>query len=354
MNHLLDVHAGGSAEPTSDNLQAIYPHIFVNKLPDRHGAHVCLGTRSKPSRNLTVDEVTSAYAAAEFAAEFGLFLDTHVTLDFGRLGVADAESVQAALSQFTRCFAAWCAPRHIPVAWIAVIEMGRDGSYHAHIALHVPGDLANLPMGLRTEFRSWARGYTERRGGWIPRAIKVRCGLKESILAHWIAFHYLVKGYDRAAVLCSERNSLDGRAIRLGDIIARYYRDPGPVALNRRISISNSLGPKRREFGAPTGRDFMLPHGPNWAAINLYRTEPLALHEELTTRWQVANPTPFRSKLEDGIYDVRRLYSPCFYEFVTKLPVVGSANAAADNETPPSITATMSEQLARFLDESGE
>jgi hypothetical protein len=303
-----------------DERQAERPHVFVTKMRDRRRACVVLGNRDKPSRDISAQEFTSAHAAFEFGAAFDVLLDTHVTLDFGRLDKHQPEEVQVALSQFTRCYAAWCNERLITPAWVASVEMASDYSYHAHVAVHVPGDLGTLAMPFRGDFRAWAKGYTARRGGWVPRAIRVRCGRKESLLTHWIVFHYLMKGYDRTAVMRSARNCNDGRAIMLGDLIARHYRDPGPVALNRRVSISNTLGPKRREFGAPTGREFMLPQGPNWGVFKIDRHQPLTLQEELTTRWQVPIPTPFGSTIEEGIFDVRRLYSPCFYELVTKLP----------------------------------
>lgn len=320
------------ASSIPDERQAERPHIFVTKMRERRRTDVRLATVTQPSRDLTFQEVTSAHTAFEFAAAFDVLLDVHVTLDFGRLGKHEPDEVQAALSQFTRCYSAWCNERLITPSWVASVEMGSDQSFHAHIALHVPGDLGPLPMPFRTDFRKWAKGYTERRGGWVPRAIKVRCGRKESLLTHWIVFSYLVKGYERTAVLRSARNCSDRHPIMLGDIIARHYRDPGPVALNRRLSISNSLGPKRREFGVPTGRDFMLPHGPNWAAFNIDRHQPLTLHEELTTRWQVPIPTPFRSTLEDGVFDVRRLYPPCFYEMVTKLPATPGTLTRAEEK----------------------
>lgn len=322
------------AEPPAfkipEERQAERPHIFLTKMRERRRTNLQLATFTEPSRDLGRQEVMSAHAAFEFAAASDVVLDVHATLDFGRLGKHEPEEVQAALSQFTRCYSAWCNERLITPAWVASVEMGSDRSYHAHIALHVPGDLGSIPMPFRTDFRKWAKGYTERRGGWVPRAIKIRCGRKESLLTHWIVFSYLVKGYDRTAVLRSARNCSDGQSIMLGDIIARHYRDPGPVSLNRRVSISNSLGPKRREFGAPTGRDFLLPHGPNWSALDIDRVEPLTAGEELTTKWQVPIPTPFRSTLEEGIFDVRQLYPPCFYEMVTKLPAV--PRSLADGE----------------------
>ena len=59
------------------------PHIFVRKLRERRHSHKILDRRDNPSWYISVDEFASAYAAAEFAALFGLHLDMHVTVDFG-------------------------------------------------------------------------------------------------------------------------------------------------------------------------------------------------------------------------------------------------------------------------------
>lgn len=305
----------GHADPAQVALQ----HIFVTKMRDRRNPPPRFAGSRPPSRDITFSEFTSCYSAARFAADFDVLLDVAVTLDFARLGVQSADRVQDALSRFTRCYSAWCKERLITPAWIGSIEVGADHGHHAHLALHVPGDLGGLDQPFRREFRRWAKGYTDRRGGWVPRAVRVHAGRKESLLTHWINFSYLMKGYDRKELISSGRFEPDRRALRLGDLIARNYRDPGPVASSQRISISNSIGPARRAFGVPTGRDHLLPHGPNWAVFDSERYAPLSLQEELNTKWQVSVPTPYRSPLEDGVLDVRRLYSPCFYKFVTKI-----------------------------------
>ena len=309
--------------------QAARPHVFVNKLPDRPGSHrarrwVNNGPgfdRAPKPWDFNTQEYTSIHAAADFAAYSGMLLDCPVTLDIRRLGGVGPGDAQRILSQFLRCYAAWCSDHSFPSAWIAVIEVGHDGNYHAHIALYVPAD----HRGLRTKFRTWARTYTDRRGGHVARAIKVRGGRVHSVITHWISIAYLAKGFDRDAVLCSARNSPDGMPIRLADIIPRHYRDPGPVATSRRISISNSIGPARRAIGVPAGLDHLLSTRPDWSSIDLWRMTELTPEEKSRPYVGIPVPAPFRSTLEDGIYDVRRLYPPEFYEFVTKLPHAPSA-----------------------------
>ena len=303
-------------------------HVFVRKLRDRAGAHSPRRwddqapplVRARPPRDITLPEFGMLFAAAEFAEYCRLLLDLLVTLDFGRLGITTAAGAQEALHKFLRCFAAWCNARAIPPLWIACIEMARDGSYHAHIAVYVPEDLGDDGVGVRTAFREWAKGFSGRRGPHVPKAVNVRGGRKHSIITHWIVFSYICKGFDRSAIVCSARNSPDGIAIRLADIIARYYRNPGPVATSRRISISNSIGPARRALGVPTGLDHLLLMRPDWSKVDLFGITELTPEEKSRPHVGIPIPAPFRSTLEDGIYDVQRLYPPEFYEFVTKLP----------------------------------
>ncbi|WP_300973502.1 hypothetical protein [Sphingomonas sp. LHG3406-1] len=301
--------------------QEARPHIFVNKLRDRHQSHHVLARRGRPSRELGIPEVGSAISAFEFAAANGLWKDIHVTIDFARMGAHEPAEVQQVLNRWLRCLAEWCREQGIPCAYTYSVEMSASYEYHAHVAVHVPGDSECSGRRLRTKFRKWNRGYTGRRGPHVAKAIKVRGGSEASELGHWIVFSYLVKGFDRTAVLCSGRNSPDGHDVRLGDIIAKSYRDPGPVAVSRRISVSNSLGPARRAIGVPTGLEDRLAQEPdtNWSGFDFERTAPMSAEERLTPfKWKPVHK-PFRSTFEDGIYDVRRLYPVCFYEHVTRL-----------------------------------
>lgn len=305
------------------------PHIFVKKLRERQQTRHVLGSRERPSRFIGVDDYASALAASQFAFHFGLTQDLHVTIDFGRMGRHEPAEVQGELSGWTKCLGEWCREHGIPCAWIYSIEMSSKLEYHAHVAVHVPGDSRCEGRHLRRKFRAWVKGYTGRRGKHVPRAIKVRGGREESELGHWIVFQYLVKGYDPNALVCSPRNSPDGLAVRLGDLIAKYHRDPGPVELTRRIGVSNSLGPARRAMGAPTGLDDRLPQEPDWSGFEIDRITPLTRAERVAPSPTKPVQTPFRSTFEDGIYDVRRLYSARFYEHVTRLSAESAPNVVS-------------------------
>lgn len=299
------------------------PHLFVRKLRRRPGGLQTITPGNARAHDLTVEEFTSIHAAAEFAARSGMPLDMHTTLDFAKLGVFDPGEVKAALSRFVRCYSAWCSERHLPSGWISCIEMSKSLTYHAHVVLFVPG-YYGLQMGppkdtLRLEFRRWVRGYAKRNYGVDdPSALRVRGGRTESWMTHWILTTYLMKGFDRKAVLCSARNSPDGMCIQLGDVIPWHYCDPGPVALNRRIGVCENLGRSRRLFGSPKGFESNLPRKPDLTQ-SLFDRPKLTELEEFLRPKTVVLPTPFRSALEDGVRDVRKLYPQDFYEFVTRL-----------------------------------
>ncbi len=128
---------------------------------------------------------------------------------------------------------------------------------------------------------------------------------KETPWLHWLKASYLMKGYDRDAIVQSAQDLPDGRAAYLGDLIAYPWRDPGPVPLKQRVGVSRSLGPKRRAIGVPGGFDYLLRDGeisliPGSAPHTFFKSRPA-----------------FRSKYEDGIRDVRQLYRPDFYKRIT-------------------------------------
>lgn len=299
------------------------PHVFVRKLRRRAGGYQTVTPSNARARDHTVEEFTSIHAAAEFAAYSDMCLDTHVTLDCAKLGVFGPDEVKATVSRFVRCYSAWCAERHLPSGWISCIEMSKNLTYHVHVALFVPGysgpQLVPSSDTLRRAFRRWVRAYPKRNyGDDLPGALRIRCGRKESWMSHWIVTTYLMKGFDRNAILCSGRNSPDGLCIRLGDVIPWHYCDPGPVALKRRIGVSENLGPSRRLFGKPKGFENALPRQPNWALLWNKRSD-MTTEEQVSVNWNIPKPTPFRSALEDHVLDVRKLYPKAFYEHVTRL-----------------------------------
>ena len=95
-------------------------------------------------------------------------------------------------------------------------------------------------------------GQNGRSAGARPGPYRVRGPKKETPWLHWLTTSYLMKGYDRSAVVQSARNSPDGREVFLGDLIAWPWRDPGPVALKQRVGGVAQFGarpPRDRRAG---------------------------------------------------------------------------------------------------------
>ena len=248
---------------------------------------------------------------------------------------------------FTKCLRDWLEQRKLPVAWIYAHEYGRKVGLRTHMTLYVPGapsdnnpDLQEIynpdtAPDYRGEFRAWVKGWKDRQVGRpTPRAIRVSVRKKETPWLHWVTTSYLMKGYDRSAVVQAARNSPDGRAVMLGGLIACPWRDPGPVAMKQRVGASRSLGPDRRAIGVPAGFDYLLRKRKGTFSLT-----PGSVPHTITI---VANPWPaFRSKYEDGIRDVRLLYPPEFYELITGLP--------SSSPPPPEHDESLSREIMKNL-----
>lgn len=140
-------------------------------------------------------------------------------------------------------------------------------------AVHVPGVIKDggqiIGPRHRTDFRKWARKTMARRmGKTVPRLVNVRCGLLQSVVAHWICVTYLLKGFDRSAVLVPRLGSGPSEEVLLADVLPFPYRSAGDV-IGRRLFISGNLGPARRKIGMPAGFEFMLPMKPDISALEI-------------------------------------------------------------------------------------
>lgn len=267
------------------------PHIFSIKSRFRH---VPDRRPIDNARLIGEREFAELYAAAEFAECFDLWFDTTVTINWGKL--APAQPVEKLFTNFTKCLRAWLPPL-VPYAAIYCHESGLKGEVHTHLALFVP-------TYLRRPFREWAMSWQFRQfGAKVPGAMRVRTHKTQESWLHWVTFSYIVKGYDPSAVVLSARNAPDQQSIMLGDLIAAPFRNPGPTDVHRRTGCSRSIGPAARAKGVPAGFEFLK---------FVDRRDPIsgALMGKQSIRDHLY--PPFRSKYEDGIRDVRKLYSAEF------------------------------------------
>jgi hypothetical protein len=139
-----------------------------------------------------------------------------------------------------------------------------------------------------------------------------------------------MKGYDPNVIVQSGRGSPDGRDVRLGDLIAFPWHDPGVVPLKQRVGASRSLGPAARALGYPTTYGF---HPETTKSAVRSRAE---LGGSIVVARRSPPPRPFRSRYEDGVRDVRGLYGAKFCEMITRLKANPTMmTAAAGQDAPP-------------------
>jgi hypothetical protein len=282
--------------------------------------------------DLSKEEVLRALASAQFAEALFLYLDVLVTIDLGAMGLAEPEDARGELQRFLKAMGSWLNERALPVVWIACIERAKAGNLHAHIAVHVPGMRREGDQlhgtRYRTLFRRWAREAVQRRvGKKVPGLVNVRCSLEPSLIAHWICVTYLLKGYDRAAILYDSAG--EGLPVFLGDILPFPYRHAGDVGHDRRLFISGNLGPARRQIGMPAGFEFMLPNAPDINGLQLVPGAGDGVGANTSRIWK---PQPFRAAVEDGRFDVRQIYGVEFAAFVTREREIAPATTQGSPE----------------------
>ncbi len=268
------------------------------------------------STYLTETDFASVYAAADFAYENGLFLDTTISIAWSLMGAEYEADISKHFTHFTKCARDWLTQRDSPLAWIYCHERGERVGVHTHMAIYVPGSFPDPgpKIDVRRRFKKWARDWVTRQVGRpVPRAIRVSAHSVETPWLHWLAFSYLCKGYDRLAVVQSGRDSPDGLDVMLGDLISSPFHEPGHVPLKQRVGTSRSLGPEARAAGVVATypyKSFSRTHtmGRGFGGTRI-------ANSVITER----APEPFRSRYENGVRDVRRLYGKEFYEIVSRV-----------------------------------
>lgn len=264
-------------------------------------------------------EFSAMYAAADFAAEFDMWLDTSVTISWSLFGITAEDAVQSSFTTFCKCLRDWLQRRAVPIAYVFAHEYGAALGLHSHINLFIPGER------LREEFRRWSQDWCSPfAGSAVPRAVRVTGPKVETPWVHWLKFGYALKGFDRDCIVQSARNSPDGRDVMLGDLIPFEWQDPGPVGLKHRVGASRSLGPDRRAVGVPAGLDYLLTERlPDLSTIAGFSAGGGG-----DSPWTRKMKT-FRSRYDDGARDVRSLYGAGFFERVTGL--LAGADQVADD-----------------------
>ncbi|WP_157651622.1 hypothetical protein [Burkholderia ubonensis] len=224
----------------------------------------------EPGRCLTASQVKDLYSAVAYANSIGLVMNVHISITWGMLGIEDHTAAANVLCyEFIKHLRDWYrnhVPKDRPFVWLYVHEVGRTHGFHTHI-------LTAIPVELRPAFREWVRARLAGAAhlGVPPHkdASKVVAPPSDPIGRQWWYLQYLAKGVRAEA----EVRSVVGvdPYVRVSELIKHPLKSPGDVRCQKNCGVSNTIGKERRRKAG------------------------------------------FRSLLERGIADVRRLYAGMEY-----------------------------------------
>jgi hypothetical protein len=191
-------------------------------------------SKSRWSDGLAPGAVGGIIAAAYFAPQIGLPLNSFRTIHWEKAGVADG---LAATGRFLKLARDWVRSQGGGFACVWVREGGEMKGEHVHILMHVPPDLA---PGFRRRLRGWLKacGAAWLRGVMFSRPVgrSLRHAMGGDVYGETYAGHlaavvgYVVKGAEPDA------------AARFG--LGRV--EPGGRIVGKRSGCSANLGPMAR------------------------------------------------------------------------------------------------------------
>ena len=219
-------------------------------------------------RRLTAAQFVDLYSAVAYANSLGLVMNSHVCITWGLLGILDhTEAANTLTDRVIKPLRQWCKDHmgRDQLAWLYVHENGRTHGFHTHMILAIPNDL-------RIAFKGWLKNRLSalcREGSMPKEAFHINAYPSDRIGRQWRHFQYLTKGIDGSDELsaCVGWHS----HVPVGRLINAPLENPGDVQCRKKCGVSNLIGVKARQRAG------------------------------------------FRSLLEHGVTDVRRLYAGSEY-----------------------------------------
>ncbi len=217
---------------------------------------------------LTVAQAKDLYGAVAYANTLGLVMNCHVSITWGLLGILDhTEAANALTHRVIKALRQWYTDHtgRDQLAWLYVHENGRIHGFHTHLMLAIPNDL-------RLAFRDWMESRLSdvcRLDSMSDEAWHVTAPPSDPIGRQWTYFQYLIKGIDENGVLPARVGW--NSHIPVSRLIKFGLENPGDVRCRKKCGVSNLIGAKARQTAG------------------------------------------FRSLLDQGVTDVRRLYAGLEY-----------------------------------------
>jgi len=244
-----------SEHPTTD----YGPYVFKERFSYKN---------SSGGLRLTITQVNDLYSAVAYANTLGLVMNCHVTITWGLLGINDHTVAANALThRVIKALRQWYKDHtgRDQLAWLYVHENGRIHGFHTHLMLAIPNDL-------RLAFSEWLESRLSdvcRLDSMPDEAWHVTAPPSDPIGRQWRYFQYLIKGIDENDVIPAR---VGGHShIPVSRLINCEIANPGDVQCRKKCGVSNLIGVKSRQSAG------------------------------------------FRSLLDQGVTDVRRLYAGMEY-----------------------------------------
>ncbi|WP_175900718.1 hypothetical protein [Burkholderia vietnamiensis] len=223
-----------------------------------------------PGRHLTASQFANLYSAVAFANSIGIVLNVRLSITWGLLGIEDhSVAADAMRYKFFKHLQDWYenkVPDDRPFVWLYVHEVGRTHGFHTHI-------MTAIPRALLPAFREYVAARlanVSRVGTPLHKGVfHIEAPPSDPIGRQWRGLQYLAKGVSAKA----EVSSVVGTApfARVAELTPEPLKSPGDIRCPNNCRVSNNIGKEsRRKAG-------------------------------------------FRSLLERGIADVRRLYAGMEY-----------------------------------------
>lgn len=148
--------------------------------------------------HITAEECIDVYNAIAFANALGRILNTHISITWSTVGLADDAQIQAATARLLHSLEATCAQHNFPVAWVSVMERGKKRGLHTHILMSCRTEwIDQLSIWLRESVASIA--HLKPLIGTAGETVSVKANEERNTNIQWSIFRYLMKGMDPAA-----------------------------------------------------------------------------------------------------------------------------------------------------------
>lgn len=265
--------------------RVVRPYIYEKKIVGRKKWKRMLSLGSAPAvpAGATICDISrerfiNLYSGVAFANRCGCVMNAHLTVAWTLLGLSDEEAFDWAFEMMQDRIRDWFGRAHSTPVWMYSNERSVRSGLHTHWLLSVP------PEGA-VSFGAWAgETFLTRCGAMGSPENAIRLDPISNMFGQWRLFQYLCKGIKQRARMLPACRAADGLPVYLGDLIEFAYEPTWDVLGRRRMGMSDSINTKQRELGYID--EGMLPHrrAPN-----------------------------FKSLLELGVIDVRRLYSDEYY-----------------------------------------